>query len=108
MPPTGSSNHIDNLEHHSGLRAKKVIPFVDDGSGNAVMQVTGDLAIRYVVDSVTATTFYLGKATPGTATSSASWQIMKLDESAGTVTTWADGNTDFDNVWDNRQALSYS
>ena len=108
MPPTGSSNHIDNLEHHSGLRAKKVIPYVDDGSGNAVMQVTGDLAIRYVVDSVTDTTFYLGKAAPGTATNSASWQIIKIDESAGTVTTWADGNIDFDNVWDDRQSLSYS
>lgn len=108
MPPTGSSNHIDNLEHHSGLRAKKVIPFVDDGSGNAVMQVTGDLAIRYVVDSVTATTFYLGKAAAGTATSAAAWQIMKVDESVGTVTTWANGTTDFSNIWDNRQALSYS
>lgn len=108
MPPTGSSNHIDNLEHHSGLRAKKVISYVSDGSDNAVMQVTGDLAIRYVVDSVTATTFYLGKATPGTATNAASWQIMKVDESAGTVITWADGNTDFDNIWDNRQSLTYN
>lgn len=40
MPPVGSSNHIDNMEHHVALRARKVIPFVDDGSGNAVMQVT--------------------------------------------------------------------
>lgn len=108
MPPTGTSNHIDNLEHHAGLRAKKVLAFVDDGSGNAVLPISTSLAVRYVVDTVTATTFYLGKATPGTATSSASWSIMRIDESAGTVTTWADGNADFDNVWDNRQSLSYS
>lgn len=108
MSPTGNSNHIDNLEHHSGLRAKKVIPFVDDGQGNAVMQVTGDLSVRYVQDSVTATTYYIGKSTPGTATSAAAWQILKLDEASGTVITWADGDTEFNNVWDDRQSLSYS
>jgi hypothetical protein len=108
MSPTGNKNHIANLEHHSGLRAKKVIPFVDDGNGNGVMEITGDLALRYVADSVVSTTFYLGKAFTGTATSEAKWQIKKIDESAGTVITWADGNSDFDNVWDNRQSLSYS
>lgn len=108
MPPTGSSNHIDNLEHHSGLRAKKVLAFVDDGSGNAVLPVSNTLAVRYLVDSVTATTFYLGKASPGTATSSATWQIAKIDESSGTVVTWCDGDTEFNNIWDNRESLSYS
>lgn len=107
MNPTGTSNHIDNLEHHSGLRAKKVIPFVNDGTGNAVMQITKSLAIRYVVDSAVSTTFYLGKAAPGTLTSAANWQIMKISTASGTITTWADGNSDFDNIWDNRQSLTY-
>ena len=107
MPPTGTSNHIDNLEHHPGFRAKKVISYVDDGQGNAVVPVSGDLAVRYVVDSVVSTTFYIGKAFTGTATSAAAWQIKKMDQSAGVVITWADSNSDFDKVWDNRESLTY-
>lgn len=108
MPPVGSSNHIDNMEHHVGLRAKKVIPFVDDGSGNAVMQITGSLAVRYVVDSTVSTTYYTGKAPAGTLTSAASWQISKLDKASGAIITWADGEIDFNKIWDNREYLTYT
>jgi len=59
-------------------------------------------------DSGDANIEYIGKAVPGTATSAASWQIRKLDSTTGTVMTWADGNNDFDNIWDNRESLSYS
>lgn len=109
MPaPTGSSNHIDNLEHHSGLRAKKVLPYVSDGAGNAVLEVTGDLALKYVADGSVDTTYYLGTAAPGSDGADAVWQIKKIDESTGTVITWADGNSDFDNVWDDRESLTYA
>jgi hypothetical protein len=108
MPPTGNKNHIANLEHHPGFRAKKVISYVGDGKGNAVMPVSNDLALRYAIDSVTNTVSYLGKAFTGTATNAASWQIKKINEASGVVITWADGNSDFDNVWDNRESLSYS
>lgn len=107
-PPTGNKNHIANLEHHSGFRAKKVIPYVGDGNGNAVMEISGDMALRYVVDSGVATTYYLGKAFPGSDSGDAKWQIKKIDESDGTVITWADGDSDFDNIWDDRESLSYS
>lgn len=61
------------------------------------------------VDEASSTTTYVGEAVPGTASSDASWRIKKITES-GTVTTiaWADGNSSFDNVWDNRASLSYS
>jgi hypothetical protein len=64
------------------------------------------------VDFVTNDLIYRGEAAPGTATSAALWRIRRLDidnASKGDVaTTWADGNANFDNVWDNRASLTYS
>ncbi len=54
---------------------------------------------------------YFGKATPGTPTGEARWQIRKMEYDANsnlTAIKWADGNQSFDNVWDNRTSLSYS
>lgn len=51
---------------------------------------------------------YVGKATIGTATSAASWQVQRIDEASGTIILWADGNANFDNVWDNYDSLDYS
>lgn len=51
---------------------------------------------------------YIGYADPGTATSAASWRIKKVDISNYPVITWADGDTNFNNVFDNRVSLTYS
>ncbi len=61
------------------------------------------------VDVVDSTTTYLGEAAFNSQTSSAVWRINRIT-TVGTVTTidWADGNDEFDNVWDNRASLSYS
>ena len=59
------------------------------------------------LDEATATLSYYGRADAGALTGAAVWQIKRIDTSAGVVIDWADGNTDFDNVWDNRAALSY-
>jgi len=66
------------------------------------------LALEY--DVVSSTLSYLGEANPGTATSAASWRIKQLVFNvAGDLTvTYADGNSNFDNIWDNRASLSYS
>lgn len=55
-------------------------------------------------DSVT----YIGKAAPGSTQSSAVWQCQKIDETTGTVITWADGDSSFDNVATDLTALTYS
>jgi len=61
------------------------------------------------VDFVGTTTVYIGEAQPGTATSSAAWRVKRTvftgDDSE---TLFADGNTNFDNIWNNRASLSYS
>ena len=69
---------------------------------------TADFATRLVVDSVNPKISYAGKALAGSSPSSAVWQIKKLDETSGTLITYADGNTDLDNIFDNRESLNYS
>lgn len=53
---------------------------------------------------------YAQPSSPTTPTSAAIWKIMRLTYTANDLvaTEWADGNTKFDNVWDNRAALNYS
>lgn len=54
---------------------------------------------------------YLGKASPGTATSVARWQIQKFTYIGTNVVKieWADGSPNFDKVWDDRAtAYTYS
>lgn len=54
-------------------------------------------------------TIYVGISSPGVATSAAVWQILRLVESGGTFNLkYADGDAEFNNIWDNRAGLSYS
>lgn len=51
---------------------------------------------------------YIGKSYPGAGTDTANWQIKKIDETSGTVITFADGDDNYDNIYDDRESLSYS
>lgn len=65
-------------------------------------------SVNVKTDSSGGTT-YIGIAAPGTLTSEAFWQIFKVVASGGNYTlTHADGDSKFDNVWDDRTGLSYS
>lgn len=57
------------------------------------------------VDSGTYT--YFGEAEPGTSTAQALWRVSRMTNADNTIE-WADGDGDFDNVWDNYASLSYS
>jgi hypothetical protein len=52
--------------------------------------------------------YYIGRAVPGSLTSSPVWQIKRVDPTVGIVILWADGDNEFDNVWDDYLLLSYS
>lgn len=89
----------------------------DDTTGGALVRVVAtDVSLGATVtyvplyDSVSAILAYSGKALPGTLTSAASWQIMKLVYSAaGDVTgSFANGVSTFNNIWDNRASLTYT
>lgn len=51
---------------------------------------------------------YLANAAAGSAQSSAVWRAMKIDETTGSVITWADGNTAYDNIATDLSILTYS
>jgi len=76
-----------------------------------VEQVLAEDAFKYIVyiDEASSTITYYGFASPGTDTSNAKWRIIKKLVN-GTVTSFllADGNSEFDNIWDNRPGLNYS
>ena len=93
---------------NSLLQQGKEAPWLVNDRGEALVSSGSATITRY--DAVGTTQAYVGKAAPGTATSAALWQIKRLTyTSAGDVTVEvADGDLDFDNVWDNRASLTYS
>jgi len=76
-----------------------------DPSGAYKRKTTSDLATKIVISG---TDIYVGKAAIGSATSSAVWQVKKIDTASDIIIKWADGNASFDNVMDNAASLSYS
>lgn len=61
------------------------------------------------VDEASSTVTYVGAAAPGSAASSPVWQIQRLTFTGPDITIeWANGNKDFNNIWNNRLSLSYS
>lgn len=56
------------------------------------------------------TIVYKGEAQPGAVDSAAVWRIHRLvlNSEFDVVQTWADGDANFDNIWDDRLSLSYS
>jgi hypothetical protein len=74
----------------------------------------GSMALTTRSDTIDPTVFpevtYRGDALPGTATSAAAWRVQRLtQQSDGDMAIeFADGDDNFDNIWDNRLSLSYS
>ena len=64
--------------------------------------------VKQIIETIGGVT-YIGSAECGSASSSAKWQIQRIT-TVGAVQTieWADGNGQFDNIWDNRAALTYA
>ena len=77
-----------------------------------INQIIDEVAIvQYTsrTDYIDAATTYEGEAVPGSATSAAVWRVKKIATLLGDVAvTWADGNANFDNIWDNRVSLTYT
>jgi len=78
-----------------------------------IKQVPAEEEMNYSeqIDFVGDTLIYRGWANPGTATSAPSWRIRRttfVGADEDVVHEWADGNANFDNIWDNRASYSYS
>lgn len=63
-----------------------------------------------LADFVGSDVIYKGEAIPGSLTSSPVWRISKVTIALdGDVSEqWAGGTAEFNKIWDNRLALSYS
>lgn len=80
-------------------------------TGDSVVGTTSEEDTMYAkqIDFVGETVIYKGEAVPGSLTSASVWRVRKLTLTGDDVAeTWADGNANFDNVWDNRISLTYS
>lgn len=91
----------------TGTRMKQPFPStmkVTNPDGTAINDEI-DYATR--LDDTADPILYIGKAPVGSSTSSAVWQIAKLDTSSGLIKTWA-GSAGFSQVWDDRISLTYS
>lgn len=61
------------------------------------------------VDEPNAATTYVGQAATNSAVGDPVWKIKRiLISGTETIIEWADGNSNFDNVWNNRASLTYS
>jgi len=90
--------------------AKELVTIRDGETVDSDLQQAEEFAGYTTRNDVPSGTLeYKGWALPGTATSASSWRIKK-SSFVGTVFSeeWADGDIEFDNVWDNRASLSYS
>lgn len=97
---------VTSAEHFAGL-----VP--SDGTGIPVhienaSVITQSPTYNVFLDEASATITYVGEALPGVAASSALWRIKRLDSTSGLLLTWADGDADFDKIWNNRASYSYS
>ena len=63
-----------------------------------------------VDESAAPATTYIGWVTPGTVDpSEAKFKIKRVTVAASITTTmWAEGNRNYDKIWNNRAALNYS
>lgn len=101
-----SEHKITNDEHNTNASAKQVI-LVDD-SGTTYTAGSAPIYTVRLDDTSTAGITYVGKAVVSSSEASAVWQIQKIDETGAVMTIkFADGNTNFDNVWNNRTSLTY-
>ena len=65
-----------------------------------------------VDDTTSSSVYYFGEAQPGVVDASALWRIQRITfitpGEDDVDIEWADGNSSFDNVWDDRLILGYS
>lgn len=104
-------NATDAAPNHIAAMAHGVVfngTTWDRMRGDTQGTIVKDVVYTTRIDEASATVTYIGVALPGTATSASTWQIKKIDSSSGTSITFADGNSSFDNEWDERASLSYS
>ena len=73
-----------------------------------IILLLDDFSINIQIDSGNSNLQYIGLADPESDTFAAVWKIKRVDCTSGTIILYADGNSDFDNIFDDRESLNYS
>lgn len=111
MPtPTSSQNEVKDTEQ--SILNRSFDPdfqvLVTEGvayDGSALKRlISPDTATKVVISG---TDIYVGKAPIGSATSSAVWQVKKIDTASDIIIKWA-GSGAFNQVFDNYASLTYA
>lgn len=74
------------------------------------MKISPSVRGAFRFDGEDSTYFYVGDAPEGTSDSSPVWRIYRLTNSGtnSLIKEWADGNSQYDNVWADRTTLNYA
>lgn len=72
---------------------------------NIPLAIASEYAVKTTVAGAVT---YVAIALPGTAQATAAWQAKKVDTTSGTVVTWADGDSKWNNIATDLTALTYS
>ena len=86
--------------------------FVAEDFISIINRLKAELEVQYnkLIDYVDADNYYyIGEALPGTGESDAKWRIKRIEEVGDDYNIlWAEGNADFDKIWDDRATFTYS
>lgn len=91
-----------------------VISMSEHGRAGGISTGQGFKSVKEVqeverIDIADSSTIYVGTAAISSATSAAVWQVCKFTTTdSSVIPTYADGDDEYDNIWDNRASLSYS
>lgn len=98
----GDGTNLISSTLHNGVRGLNV--------SLANTQVpTVSVAYKSLIDEVSSSVSYIGKAVAGSSTSDPVWQIQRITISGSlTAIEYAAGTTSFNQVWSSRAGLSYS
>jgi hypothetical protein len=102
---------LNNIEKLNGDYFLKIL--LANSNGDFISDkspvLTGQPNLRQEADTTDGTVIYFGSAELTSETSDGVWKIQKIIISGSDISvTWADGNSNFDNIYDNRTSLSYS
>ncbi len=102
-----TTQFMSDVSYIRNISGSRINPATDESIYLLSNLISGNEAV--IMDDYTTTNMtYICKAPVGTISSAAGWKISRMDTTAGTVIKWADGNSNYDNIADNRASLTYT
>lgn len=104
LESTNQAEHISPDKTGDNIQAKRVASYVWNGlSWERATPGSASTPKKTLIDKTTTTSvIYIGEAAIGTATSSATWFITKVDKSTSPISITYGAAGESTNIWDNR------